>query len=100
MSKTIDLSHFTEDHLSAVINILQYIKSHPGHLDKIIEVLDDGIVELQGVDGFTLGPLTLKGAEAVLELKHYHDLSCWTYKQPEGKALACEASNMTKARKV
>jgi len=95
MSKKIDLSIFTEDHISAVINILQYIKSHPGHLDKIIDVLDDGIVELQYTDSLTPGTLTLKSGEVVLELEHNHSKWCYDCGQD-----TCNASNMTRTRKV
>lgn len=100
MSKTIDLSIFTEDHISAVINILQYIKSHPGHLDKVIKVLDDGIVELQRTDSFTPGTLTLKGGEVVFKLKHWHTMSCYDYNLLAHEQARCGASDMTRTRKV
>jgi len=95
MPKQIDLSRCTDDRLGAVIQVLQYIKSHPGHLDKVIDVLDDGIVELQDTDSLTLGVLTLKGGEVVLELEHNHSKWCYDCGQD-----TCNDSNMTRTRKV
>ena len=77
MSKTVDLSIFTEDHISAVINILQYIKSHPGHLDKVIEVLDDAIVQLQETSSYDLDTMILKGGEVCISLDHSHSKDCY-----------------------
>lgn len=57
--------------------MLQYIKNHPGHLDKVIEVLDNTVAQLQETSSYDLDTMTLKNGEVCISLDHSHSKDCY-----------------------
>lgn len=63
--------------LTALIEVLSYIKDRPGHIPATIKALDEALYELNEDDNAILDSLVLYSGEIEVKIEHCHDKWCF-----------------------